>query len=325
LAQRSPIRFAQFPNIGACMFRALTYFVPLHQSTKLMQNSQHTVKSLLDFVKNKLAPSYPAQEAQALCHILFSDFLGITPAALYISLEKNIDDSSAKRVENAVEQLLQMRPIQQILGKTEFYGMTFFVNEHTLIPRPETEELVDWIVSDLRLATCDLRLLDIGTGSGCIAVSLAKNIPHSKVTAWDISENALEVARQNAVKNGIHITFEQVDILNHKSSIANHKFDFIVSNPPYVCESEKAQMSSNVLRYEPHTALFVEDSNPLIFYTAIADFAKKSLTKNGFLYFEINAMFGKEVVEMLISKGFANVTLRKDINGKNRMVRAQNS
>ena len=288
-----------------------------------MQNSQHTVKSLLNFVKSKLAPPYPAQEAQALCHILFSDFLGITPAELYISLEKNIDDSSAKRVENAVEQLLQMRPIQYILGKAEFYGMTFFVNEHTLIPRPETEELVDWIVSDLRLATYDLRLLDIGTGSGCIAISLAKNIPHSEVTAWDISENTLEVARQNAVKNGVHVTFEQVDILNHKSSIANHKFDLIVSNPPYVCESEKAQMSGNVLRYEPHTALFVENSNPLIFYTAIADFAKKTLAQNGFLYFEINAMFGKEVVEMLKRKGFANIILKKDINGKPRMVKAQ--
>jgi len=288
-----------------------------------MQNSQHTVKSLLDFVKSKLAPPYPAHEAQALCHILFSEFLGITPSTLYISLEKKVDDSSAKQVENAVEQLLQMRPIQQILGKTEFYGTTLFVNEHTLIPRPETEELVEWIISNMQRAARGLRILDIGTGSGCIAVSLAKNIPHSNVTAWDISEKVLEVARKNATANKVNVSFKLHNVLTYDLQLTTCNYDVIVSNPPYVCESEKAQMSDNVLRYEPHAALFVEDSNPLIFYTTIAEFAKKSLAQGGFLYFEINAMFGKEVVEMLKRKGFANVTLRKDINGKSRMVRAQ--
>ncbi|MDR2937979.1 MAG: peptide chain release factor N(5)-glutamine methyltransferase [Prevotellaceae bacterium] len=287
-----------------------------------MQNSQHTVKSLLDFVKQKLEALYPAQEVQALSRILFSEFAGIAPAQRYISLEKKAEENVAKQIQQAVAQLQTMRPIQQILGKAEFYGMTFFVNEHTLIPRPETEELVEWIISDLRPATCDLRLLDIGTGSGCIAISLAKNIPHSEVAAWDISENALEVAQKNAAENNVNVKFEQVDILNSQLSILNSQFNVVVSNPPYVCQSEKAQMRDNVLRYEPHTALFVEDSNPLVFYSVIADFAKKSLAKSGFLYFEINAMFGNETVEMLKEKGFENIVLRKDINGKDRMIRA---
>ncbi len=295
-----------------------------------MQNSQHTVKSLLDFTKQNLAPLYPAREVQALSHTLFSEILNITPASLYISLEKKVEESLVKKVEEAVARLQEMRPIQQILGRTEFYGMTFFVNEHTLIPRPETEELVEWIISELRITNYELRILDIGTGSGCIAVSLKKNIPQGNVYAWDISEQALEVARRNATANSTSITFEQYDILNHtsqiinhKSSIINHKFDIIVSNPPYVCESEKAGMQDNVLRYEPHTALFVADSNPLVFYIAIADFAKQALNKSGLLYFEINAKFGSDTVSMLTEKGFSNVTLKKDINGKDRMVRAQ--
>jgi len=287
-----------------------------------MQNLQHTVKSLLDFIKQQFAPLYPAQEAQALSHLLLTELLGIAPAALYISAEKKVDDSAARQVKNVVEQLQQMRPIQQILGKAAFYGMTFAVNEHTLIPRPETEELVDWIACDLRPAACGLRLLDMGTGSGCIAVSLAKNIPHSSVTAWDISEKALEVARKNAAENSANITFEQVDILSAQLPAPSPQLNLIVSNPPYVCESEKAQMSDNVLRYEPHAALFVADSNPLLFYTAIADFAKRALAPNGFLYVEINATLGSRVVKMLQEKGFFDVTLRKDINGKDRMVRA---
>ncbi len=288
-----------------------------------MQNSTHTVKSLLDFAKQSLTLLYPAQEVQALCHILFSEILAITPATLYISLDKCVDEKPFQRIETAITQLLQMRPIQQILGKAEFYGMVFEVNEHTLIPRPETEELVEWVVTSHKSQVISYRILDIGTGSGCIAISLAKNIPQSKVHAWDISSDAIDVARKNTINNGVKINFSQHDILKVSPGIWDQKFDIIVSNPPYVCESEKAQMQNNVLKYEPHTALFVDDNNPLIFYSTIADFAKKALTQNGFIYFEINAMFGEEVVEMLKEGGFSNIILRQDINSKNRMVRAQ--
>jgi release factor glutamine methyltransferase len=285
-----------------------------------MQNSTHTIKYLLDYVRQSLAGLYPAREAQAICHLLFENILGVAPAMLYISLEKAVDAAQARRIKNAAAQLGQGRPVQQALGCAEFFGLTFLVNEHVLIPRPETEELVGWALenADGRSA---LRALDIGTGSGCIAVALAKRLPSAEVHAWDISEKALSVARKNARLNGVQVHFEKRNILTNENS--KFKYDLIVSNPPYVRESEKAHMHDNVLRYEPHTALFVEDGDPLVFYSAIAGFAQTALSESGEIFVEINERLGREAVDVFTRNGFLSAALRRDVNGKPRMIRAK--
>jgi release factor glutamine methyltransferase len=297
--------------------------------TKLMQNSTNTIKYFLAYVRKSLEDSYPAQEARAICHLLLENILGLPPAALYASPEKHVEAAQEQQIMEATAQLGQKRPIQQVLGMAEFYGLTMLVDEHVLIPRPETEELVDWVVSSRQPLACGgssgapkLRVLDVGTGSGCIAVALAKNLPDAATYAWDISEEALDVARKNAARSGVQIHFEATDIL-HPPQLHKLKYDLIVSNPPYVCESEKEQMHDNVLRYEPPLALFVRDDNPLVFYAAIAGFAQKTLSDSGEVFVEINEKLGQEVVSVFSCSGFSSVELRRDINGKPRMVRAK--
>ncbi|MDR1024059.1 MAG: peptide chain release factor N(5)-glutamine methyltransferase [Prevotellaceae bacterium] len=294
-----------------------------------MQNSAHTIKYFLNYIRQNLEDSYPAQEARAICHLLLENTLGMTPAVLYASPEKHVEAAQEQQLVEAVAQLRQKRPIQQVLGKAEFYGLTMLVDEHVLIPRPETEELVAWVAKSCQplasvgsLGNSALHMLDIGTGSGCIAIALAKNLPAAAVHAWDISEKALHVARQNAVRNGVQIHFEKMDIL-HVPQPRSQKYDVIVSNPPYVCESEKAQMHDNVLRYEPPLALFVRDDNPLVFYAAIAGFAQKALSDGGEVFVEINEKLGPETMEVFTRSGFSSVELRRDINGKPRMARAK--
>ena len=221
----------------------------------------------------------------------------------------------------AVKDLLKNKPIQYIIGETEFCDLKFKVNENVLIPRPETSELVYKIVE--RQKTKDKRqlsILDIGTGSGCIAISLAKNIPGSKVHALDISEKALEVAKENAINNNVDVTFINDDILSLKNNIET-KFDIIVSNPPYVRELEKAEMRDNVLNWEPHNALFVSDNDPLIFYRNILEFAKNNLKQNGEIWFEINEYLGKEMTDLCKEYGFSDVEIFKDFRGKERIVK----
>ena len=218
----------------------------------------------------------------------------------------------------AVKDLLKNKPIQYIIGETEFCDLKFKVNENVLIPRPETSELVYKIVE--RQKTKDKRqlsILDIGTGSGCIAISLAKNIPGSKVHALDISEKALEVAKENAINNNVDVTFINDDILSLKNNI-DTKFDIIVSNPPYVRELEKADMRDNVLNWEPHNALFVSDNDPLIFYRNILEFAKTHLNENGEIWFEINEYLGKEMTDLCKEYGFSDIEIFKDFRGKER-------
>lgn len=210
-------------------------------------------------------------------------------------------------------------PIQQILGKADFYGLKFYVNEHVLIPRPETEELVDLIIKENK--DFNPAILDIGTGSGCIPISLRKNIPNAMVSSIDVSEKALEVAKKNAEWNQVEINFILDDILNPSKEIAPNSFDIIVSNPPYIRISEKEEMSNNVLKYEPHLALFVYNDDPLLFYKKIADVALKGLKPQGKIYFEINENFGAECKQMLENKGFKNVVLVKDLSNKNRILR----
>ncbi|WP_394758076.1 peptide chain release factor N(5)-glutamine methyltransferase, partial [Flavobacterium sp.] len=204
---------------------------------------------------------------------------------------------------------------------TEFFSLPFYVNENTLIPRPETEELVDWILSNNRIneSTNQIKILDIGTGSGCIAISLAKNLPNANVHAIDVSEKALATAKKNAERNNVTITFIEKNILETEDLL--NTFDIIVSNPPYVRNLEKKEIHKNVLEYEPHLALFVEDNDALLFYRKIAELATKNLSENGQLYFEINQYLGKEMVELLEKYNFKNIELKKDIYGNDRMIR----
>jgi release factor glutamine methyltransferase len=222
-----------------------------------------------------------------------------------------------------LEKLKQEIPIQYILGTTSFYGLEFEVNQNVLIPRPETEELVDWIIStnDARQQPNNLKILDIGTGSGCIAISLAKNMPKAQVFAIDVSEKALVTAQKNAVINKVEVTFLQKNIL--ETSDLEQQFDIIVSNPPYVRHLEKQEIKKNVLDNEPHLALFVEDHDALLFYKKIAELTQKSTSKNTQLYFEINQYLGSEMIDLLEKRNFKNIQLKKDIYGNDRMICAE--
>ena len=235
--------------------------------------------------------------------------------------DMRLSESEMLTFHFAVKDLLKNKPIQYIIGETEFCDLKFKVNENVLIPRPETSELVMNIVnSQQSTVNSQLSILDIGTGSGCIAISLAKNIPDSKVYALDISEKALEVAKENAINNDADITFIHDDILSLNNKIET-KFDIIVSNPPYVRELEKADMRDNVLNWEPHNALFVSDNDPLIFYRNILEFAKTHLNENGEIWFEINEYLGKEMTDLCKEYGFSDIQIFKDFRGKERIVK----
>jgi release factor glutamine methyltransferase len=223
-------------------------------------------------------------------------------------------------VEKALERLKNHEPIQYVLGKTEFFGLPFGVNSSVLVPRPETEELVQWLLEESYMP--GMRILDVGTGSGCIAISIKKEWPEANVWGWDISTTALETANQNARLNQVDVHFEQQDILTLEWK-APVRFHIIVSNPPYVRLLEKGQMDKNVLAYEPSTALFVPDNDALLFYRVIARFARKALEPGGLLFFEINQAFGAEVVGLLEGEGFREVVLRPDLSGRDRMIRAR--
>ncbi|HBK84134.1 MAG TPA: peptide chain release factor N(5)-glutamine methyltransferase [Flavobacterium sp.] len=238
-----------------------------------------------------------------------------------------ISDAEVEKWNSILKELQNEKPIQYIIGKVEFFGMPFFVNANTLIPRPETEELVEWILKTTPQCS-NIQILDIGTGSGCIAISLAKNLPQSTVYALDISNKAIEVAQKNADFNQVQIHFLnenilEIDNLSHHNSLKNRdssSFDLIVSNPPYVRFLEKSEIRKNVLDYEPHEALFVDDYDPLIFYRKIGQLAIKNLSMNGQLFFEINQYLAQETVELLKKIGFKTIELRKDIYGNNRMI-----
>ncbi|TDP61729.1 peptide chain release factor N(5)-glutamine methyltransferase [Flavobacterium dankookense] len=255
---------------------------------------------------------------------------------LALQPDLTMDEVQLTQWETVLAELKTYKPIQYILGETEFYGLPFLVNENVLIPRPETEELVELIVSNEikgKREKRKVKILDIGTGSGCIPISLKKNLPSAEVFAIDVSVNALEVAQKNAEINGVEVTFVKADILQVddltklitcNSQLAT-SLDIIVSNPPYVRNLEKAEINPNVLEYEPHLALFVEDNDALLFYRKITELAKKHLAENGKLYFEINQYLGKETVALVESYGFKNVQLRKDIYGNDRMISADYS
>ena len=273
---------------------------------------------------------YGKDEVQSFFFLLTEDYLDISRVKLALEPNTTITKSEVDTFFKVLERLKNQEPIQYILGETEFYGLQFKVNKNVLIPRPETEELVDWIikshVEQSRNIEEKINILDIGTGSGCIAISLAKNLPEAQVFALDISEVALEIAKENADRNSVEVKFIKADILESSlwEDVALRQmgfFDIIVSNPPYVRELEKQEIKPNVLDNEPHLALFVEDNNPLIFYKAITNFAVDKLKPNGSLYFEINQYLGRETEQLLKDVNFKNVELRKDIFGNDRMLK----
>lgn len=270
-------------------------------------------------IRKSLSNFYPDTEISGLTRLLIENVTKSSIPALLSDKSKKITEEELLKIDKIVERLQKFEPIQYILGETEFYGLPFVVNENVLIPRPETEELVELILKENK--TDQPRILDIGTGSGCIAISLKKHFPKSIVEGWDISKGALEVANLNSKNNSANVLFTQVDILGEYPNRLT--FDIIVSNPPYVLDSEKSEMHTNVLKYEPHTALFVADSNPLLFYNRIADMCIQLLTNGGKLYFEINRMKGQETIKMLEDKGFSAIKLIKDISGNDRIVKAE--
>ena len=258
--------------------------------------------------------------------LLISHITGLSTAQLLAEPNLQLTEEQQKWLDDATIRLQNNEPLQHILGYSEFYGRKFKSDSRALVPRPETEELVEWILNDwstLNSQLSTLNLLDIGTGTGCIALSLAKELPEAKVSALDISKEALSLARENAnileVKN---VDFIEGDILNKSFNSQLSTFNLIVSNPPYVRECEKAEMEANVLDYDPHTALFVSDEDPLIFYRAIGEFALTHLKNGGALYFEINQYLGRETCDMLVAMGYRNVEMREDVNGNARMVKA---
>ena len=278
------------------------------------------LKKYKSYFTKELASIYPQTEIDTFFFLLAEEYLNFMRIDVVLKSDFNIPTALLLLFNNALEELKKEKPIQYILGKTEFYGFTFLVDSYTLIPRPETEELVDWVLEEVNVKQ-SIKIIDIGTGSGCIPISLAKHLPEAKIEAIDVSFNALSVAKQNAVLNKVDVFFIEKDIL--KTEKLDKKFDIIISNPPYVRELEKKEIKNNVLENEPHIALFVKDNNPLIFYNKIADLAKKNLSKNGILFFEINQYLGKETVGILRDKGFRNIQLKKDLFGNNRMIKCE--
>ncbi len=269
-----------------------------------------------------LTPLYDAGEAESFFYLTLENRHGLKRVDLVLQPDFHLSDHEIQDWNQILDGLIDFTPIQYLLGRTEFYGLEFQVNGNTLIPRPETEELVQWILFDCERAqrTQPLRILDIGTGSGCIAIALAKNLPDAMVSAIDVSPEALEVAARNAVFNGVKVQFLQQDILE-TTDLAT-QYDIIVSNPPYVRELEKQEIKPNVLEHEPHLALFVADDDALVFYKKITQLALKHLPQDGKLYFEINQYLGTEMVELLKNLDFKSLNLRKDIYGNDRMLKA---
>lgn len=283
------------------------------------------LKTLREYFYTSLKDDYPDTEVQSFFNLLTECFLKMKRVEVPLNLYAPISGKKTEKFEDAIKRLKNYEPIQYIIGTTEFCGLPFKVTESTLIPRPETEELVQWVTDFANSKSEGLTILDVGTGTGCIAISLAKNITAATVYAVDVCKKALTVAKTNSKLNKVDVEFFEVDILNWENGSSNLEFenlefDIIVSNPPYVRELEKAHMSANVLEHEPELALYVADDEPLIFYKTITEFATAHLKNDGQLFFEINQYLGAEMLQLLNTSGFENVALKKDIFGNDRMV-----
>ena len=284
------------------------------------------INKFRDYFNKTLKKLYPTSEIDTFLFLILEEYLNFKRIDVVLKSNFEISPEDLTLLKSSTKLLEQEVPIQYILGKTEFYGFPFILNEHVLIPRPETEELVTSVLNKIskleRLHPIEkekkLKILDIGTGSGCIPISLKRSLPFAEITAIDIANEALIIAQKNASLNKVNINFIQQNIL--KTTALDDIYDIIISNPPYVRVSEKIEIKNNVLKNEPHLALFVEDNNPLIFYSKIAELAKSHLTKNGTLFFEINQYLGKETVELIKLKGFNKIQLKKDIFGHDRII-----
>lgn len=274
-------------------------------------------------IVDTLIPTVEEREARALAFVVLEDAFGLSRTDIYLGKDTAFSEDDTIRLEKILRRLEQGEPVQYVIGTAQFCNLTFRVTPDTLIPRPETEELVGWVAS-LLPSEAPCSVLDVGTGTGCIAISLAKQFPRAQVTAWDISEGALAVARQNAETNGVTVDFCQKDVLEvvNESAASAPSSDalYIVSNPPYICERERAEMEAHVLDYEPASALFVPDADPLLFYRALARLGQQ--LNAAAVLVEINQAYGQETVEMFQSSGYSNVELRRDIYGKDRMIKA---
>ncbi len=301
---------------------------------KVIDNRAVSVYALF---RKELENLYPAEEIETFLFFSFSEYFGFSRSDIVLKNEMRLSESELLKFFRVIRKLKLHVPIQYILGNTEFYGLKLNVNEHVLIPRPETEELVHWILEGAKdegrgtgenhqiTKSPNHQILDIGTGSGCIAIALKKNMPDAEVYALDISANALAVAKENAAKNNAEIHFLQGNILDNSPihQFAKSPIQIIVSNPPYITEKEKTEMSANVLDHEPHTALFVPDNDALLFYRAILDFANEKLAAGGKVYFELNSTYAAAVAELATAKGFVNVEIKNDLSGKERMLRCE--
>ena len=270
-------------------------------------------------IKDALKDIYPESEAFSLAKMLLVEGFGFSTLELYGGKDKDISGKRRDVLNEMIRRLQKNEPIQYVLGVETFCGLSFEVNPNVLIPRPETAELVNWIVDEWGTKP-SCRVLDIGTGSGCIPVSLAKLLETSRVESWDISEEALRVARRNCERNEVDVLLRQKDVL--EASPEGVFYDVIVSNPPYIADSEKMSMDANVLEWEPSLALFVPDSDPLLFYRKIGELALEMLAEDGALYFEINQAYGMDTINMLKALSYGQVELRKDAWGNDRMVKA---
>ena len=272
----------------------------------------------------RLAQVYDEGEAKAIARLVYEVRFNLTLSDLFIGKDTQLSANDQAELAEITQRLEQQEPVQYVLGQADFCGRTFLVNQHVLIPRPETEELCRWIISEFRDESLEFRdcsILDIGTGSGCIAITLAADLPKAEVTAWDISGEALQVARENAKRLHFNVIFELADALN--TPLDHERWDVIVSNPPYICNKERARIEANVLDHEPHTALFVPDDSPLLFYSAIAQYGLTALKTGGRLYFEINPLYAQELAELLSMMSYHDIEIKNDTYGKQRMIRAR--
>ena len=275
----------------------------------------------------KLAQEYDEGEAKAVARMVYEVRYGLTLSDIYIGKDTQLSLDCQTELEEITKRLIEHEPVQYILGQADFCGRTFHVEPGILIPRPETEHLCRLITKHAAIGVPNRTILDIGTGSGCIAITLALDIPNSQVTAWDISPIALRVAKGNAQRLGADVTFQEVDVLTAPGSPSLWRgmgggWDLIVSNPPYICNKERAEMEQNVLAHEPHTALFVPDDNPLLFYRAIAQYGQSALKTGGSLYFEINPLYANPLREMLSTMSYHDIDIKDDQFGKTRFIQA---
>ncbi len=286
-----------------------------------MKRMHKTVSDITAQISSELSGCYIEHEIQSIIYLLFEHLLNYTKIDIHINSNKTISVSIEKKIFEIINDLKNNKPVQYIIGKTEFYGLILKVSPDVLIPRQETEELVNWVVKENTEEK--IRILDIGTGSGCIAVSLAKYLHDSVVVeAQDKSKKAVKLAEYNARLNKVKVKFYEYDILKHETNQISTGYDIIVCNPPYIRDHEKSALPANVMNYEPHEALFVPDDDPMVFYRAIAKFGLRNLNGRGKLYFEINEYLADQVAEELLKYRYRNIEVRKDINGKDRMVKA---